>query len=104
MLRFQTFNMINEAEKEQLDTSVDRHVVIAPGRYNPPTRGHAAVIKELIQLGHELHAKPVIIVVDSGKYDERNPLTGEVRKEYLHKMFPGIDIHTTQIILHRTIS
>lgn len=92
MLKFKTFT-ITEAEKEKLDTSNDRPVVIAPGRFNPPTRGHNLMIKELIALGQHLKAKPVIIVVDSGKRDERNPLSGEVRKQYLQKMFPAIDIH-----------
>lgn len=93
MLDFRTYTIITETEKEKLDTSNDRPVVIAPGRFNPPTRGHMLMIRELIALGQQLNAKPVIIVVDSKKYDERNPLTGEVRKEFLQKMFPMIDIH-----------
>ena len=93
MLKFKDYNVITEATKEKLDTSNDQPVVIAPGRFNPPTRGHQLMIRELIALGQRLQAKPVIIVVDSGKYDERNPLTGEVRREYLRKMFPAVDIH-----------
>jgi len=93
VLNFKRYNTLLEAEKEKLDTSNDQPVVIAPGRFNPPTRGHQLMIKELVALGQKLSAKPVIIVVDSGKYDERNPLPGTVRKEYLQKMFPAIDIH-----------
>ena len=70
--------------------------VIAPGRFNPPHLGHKLVIDTLIKLGKELKAEPVVIIVDSGKYDNRNPLTGDVRKEYLSKMFPN----TRFIIAH----
>ncbi len=93
MLNFKQYNQLTEAEKEVLDTTNDQPVVIAPGRFNPPTRGHHLMIRELVELGQRLNAKPVVIVVDSGKYNERNPLTGEVRKQVLQKMFPGIDIH-----------
>lgn len=96
MLNFIKYNTITEATKEKLDTSNDQPVVIAPGRFNPPTRGHATMIRELIALGQRLNAKPVIIVVDSKKYDERNPLPGSVRAEYLKRMFPAIDIHVAK--------
>ncbi len=96
MLNFTQYNQIVEAEKEMLDTSNDQPVVIAPGRFNPPTRGHQLMIKELVALGQKLNAKPVVLVVDSGKRDERNPLSGEVRKEYIQKMFPGIDVHVVK--------
>ncbi len=64
-------------------------VVIAPGRFNPPHLGHKLVIDTLIKLGEGLKATPIVIIVDSGKYDKRNPLTGEVREQYLSKMFPN---------------
>jgi len=93
VLKFKQYTTITEAAKQELDTSNDSPVVIAPGRFNPPTRGHQLMIKELIALGQQLNAKPVIIVVDSGKRDERNPLSGTDREAALRKMFPAIDIH-----------
>lgn len=93
MLNFKTYKKITESTKGSLDTTNDQPIVIAPGRFNPPTRGHQQLIKTLIQLGQQLNAKPVIIVIDSKKYNERNPLSGDIRVEYLRKMFPGIDIH-----------
>lgn len=93
MLKFTQYTTITEATKEKLDTSNSQPVVIAPGRFNPPTRGHQLMIKELIALGQQLNAKPVIIVVDSGKRDERNPLSGTDRAAAIEKMFPAIDIH-----------
>ena len=63
-------------------------IVIAPGRFNPPHRGHKLVIDKLNELAERLTADPVVLIIDSGKYGPKNPLTGEVRKEYLQKMFP----------------
>jgi nicotinamide mononucleotide adenylyltransferase len=96
VLHFKAYTVITEATKEKLDTSKDEPVVIAPGRFNPPHRGHQLMIKELIALSQQLKAKPVIIVVDSGKRDERNPLSGPDRAAALEKMFPMIDIHISK--------
>lgn len=74
------------------DPTTMKRAVIAPGRYNPPHLGHKGIINKLTELGKELDAIPVVIVIDSGKRDEKNPLDGQLRKEYLRKMFPKIQI------------
>ena len=81
---------LNEAVE---DVSGFSPVVISPGRFNPPHRGHQWMINKLIRLGEQLGARPVVVIVDSGKYGERNPLTGEVRLQYLRRMVPeaGLD-------------
>ncbi len=78
---------IAEADKVK-DFSEHTPIVIAPGRFNPPHRGHKLVIDKLVTLGEKLDAQPVVLIIDSGKYGPKNPLTGEVRKAYLEKMFP----------------
>jgi nicotinamide mononucleotide adenylyltransferase len=78
---------IKEAD-EIKDFSEHKPIVIAPGRFNPPHRGHKLVIDKLVALGEELGAQPVVLIIDSGKYGPKNPLKGEVRKKYLQKMFP----------------
>lgn len=82
-----TFKFLLENEKTR-DISCFRPVVIAPGRFNPPHRGHKLVIDKLIALSEKLNAEPVVLIIDSGKYSSKNPLSGEIRKEYLQKMFP----------------
>ncbi len=72
------------------DISKFAPVVIAPGRFNPPHRGHKLIIDKLVALSEKLDAQPVVLIIDSGKYGPKNPLSGEVRKEYLQKMFPEI--------------
>jgi nicotinamide mononucleotide adenylyltransferase len=69
-------------------------VVISPGRFNPPHLGHKLLIDTLKKLGRDLNATPVVIVVDSGKRDARNPLSGDIRKKYLSKMFPDVQLVT----------
>ncbi len=77
------------AESDKIkDYSEHKPIVIAPGRFNPPHRGHKLVIDKLVELGEKLEAQPVVLVIDSGKYGPKNPLTGSVRKAYLEKMFP----------------
>jgi len=77
------------AEADEIkDFSEHTPMVIAPGRFNPPHRGHKLIIDKLVALGEQLNAQPVVLIIDSGKYGPKNPLKGEVRKEYLQKMFP----------------
>ena len=78
---------IKEAD-EIKDFTEHKPIVIAPGRFNPPHRGHKLVIDKLVALGERLGAQPIVLVIDSGKYGPKNPLTGDVRRTYLEKMFP----------------
>lgn len=77
-------------DKYTEDLSLMTPMVIAPGRFNPPHLGHKLIVDKLIALGEELNAEPVILIIDSGKTGPKNPLTGEVRKSFLSKMFPDI--------------
>ena len=77
------------AEADEIkDFTEHKPIVIAPGRFNPPHRGHKLVIDKLVTLGERLEADPVVLIIDSGKYGPKNPLSGDVRKSYLQKMFP----------------
>lgn len=82
-------NFLKES-KQYRDASDHNPIVIAPGRFNPPHRGHKLMIDKLVELGEELNAQPIVLIIDSGKYGSKNPLTGEVRKHYLEKMYPGV--------------
>ena len=78
------------------DMSQHSPIVIAPGRFNPPHRGHKLIIDKLVALGEKLGAQPVVLIIDSGKYGPKNPLSGDVRKEYLQKMFPEMRFEVFQ--------
>lgn len=80
--------MLNESIVDDVSDFVP--AVIAPGRFNPPHRGHKFMIDELVKLGRKLNAVPFVLIIDSGKYGEKNPLTGEVREEFLKKKYPTV--------------
>ena len=81
---------LKEGDEKFGDLSLLKPIVIAPGRFNPPHLGHKLIVDKLVALGEELNAEPVILIIDSGKTGPKNPLTGDVRKQYLSKMFPNI--------------
>ena len=67
--------------------------VITVGRMNPPTRGHAVLIRKVLDEAKRLGARPILYIVDgekSGKDKSKNPLTGSQRQAYMKKLFPGI--------------
>lgn len=80
-----------ESNRDFIDTSDFVPVVIGPGRFVPPHLGHRFMIKTLVRLGEQLNAKPVVIIVDSGKYGARNPLPGNIRQKYLQKIAPKVE-------------
>lgn len=88
---FKTF-LQEQAELTKDDIAKRKRVVISPGRFNPPHLGHKLMVTKLLELAKKKDAEPYIIVVDSGKRDEKNPLDGETRVTYLRKMFPKVNI------------
>lgn len=62
-------------------------VAYAVGRFQPPTIGHAKLIRETIKLGKAFvfvsSAKP------GGKEAEKNPLSSSEKIKYLKLMFPN---------------
>lgn len=69
--------------------------VITVGRMNPPTRGHAVLVKKVLDEAERLGARPILFIVDgekSGKDKSKNPLTGSQREAYAKKLFPGIKV------------
>lgn len=68
-------------------------VVVAMGRFNPPTIGHERLIDAVRSEAKRLNAKPMVFIVDgftTGKDRSRNPLTGEERMEILQKIYPDV--------------
>jgi cytidyltransferase-like protein len=84
---FATFAAKNENDVDIFNLN---RIVIAPGRFNPPHRGHKFMFERLKETARELKATPVVIIVDTGKICERNPLDGETRELYIKEMFPGV--------------
>lgn len=69
--------------------------VIAVGRMNPPTRGHAVLVRKVKEEAKRLGARPILFIVDgekSGKDKAKNPLTGSQREAYAKRLFPGVQV------------
>lgn len=78
-------------EADALPGRQKKNVVVAVGRFSPPTRGHYKVIdamKAFIRDNPKLNldAIPVVVIVAGSKSDQdkaRNPLSGEERKAFM---------------------
>lgn len=65
-------------------------IVFGLGRFNPPTRGHEYLVSEVKRIASELHAIPMIFIVDgekSGRDFEKNPLSGQRRREIIETLY-----------------
>jgi len=68
-------------------------VAIGIGRMNPPTEGHAVMVKKLVSTAQKLGVRPIIYIVDgekTGKDKSKNPLTARQRLSIARKLFPGV--------------
>jgi len=78
-------------EAEDLPGRQKQNVVVALGRFSPPTRGHYKMINAMKAFIRErtdlkLEAIPVVVVIAGSKSDDdkqRNPLSGEERKSFM---------------------
>lgn len=79
---------------DERNTPVQR-VVIAVGRFNPPTRGHSILVEQLQSSARSLQAHPHVLVVEGAKSQNdthRNPLSGIQRVDILQQWFPQVQV------------
>jgi nicotinic acid mononucleotide adenylyltransferase/predicted nucleotidyltransferase len=77
------------AVNEALDKN--KKLIFAFGRFNPPTTGHAKLMKEVIIQARKDNAKHIVYA--SASQDKRsNPLDVKTKVKFLKKMFPQNDI------------
>lgn len=72
-----------------------KSLVVAAGRFNPPTAGHEFLIKTLVNEARKHKATPVLIVIEgkhTGEDKVKNPLSGKQRKHFLKLLFPGLKV------------
>lgn len=83
----QDFEQDSESIFEDVPSPGDKRVAVVIGRFNPPTKGHYAVISKVKKFIKDnpklnLEAVPVVIVIGGGKTDQdkaRNPLSVDER-------------------------
>jgi hypothetical protein len=67
-----------------------KKVVFTFGRYNPPTTGHAELIRYAVNLAHKTGAEHRIYTSQS--YDSaKNPLPPRQKMAFLRQIFPGVN-------------
>lgn len=76
-------------EAKQMPPRQKKNVVVAIGRFNPPTIGHYHIIdamKAFIRKNDRFEAMPVVVIIEGAKSKDdhsRNPLTGSERQAFM---------------------
>lgn len=78
-------------EKEKTE---QKHIVLALGRFQPPTSGHEKLIKKVHELAEE-HNAPHHVVLTQTFDGKRNPLDPETKLKHARAFFPKTNIELT---------
>ena len=66
----------------------EKHGVLAFGRMNPPTAGHATVAQKVLDVAKEHKAAEHKVVVSASQDAKKNPLTGDQKVKHALRLFP----------------
>lgn len=75
------------------DTGINNPHVMAFGRMNPPTIGHAALVDKVKELAAQ-HKAGHSIILSRSQDPEKNPLTPEQKLKHAKRFFPNTNIET----------
>lgn len=78
-------------ERKPMAEAKESHVVMAYGRMNPPTTGHAALVDKMHEVAKENNAHHVLIASHS-QDAKKNPLNGSDKLKHLKRYFPKTNI------------
>ena len=68
--------------------------VFTYGRFNPPTRGHGLLFREIVRQAAQAGAMPVIVVSHSNA-SKKNPLSAEDKMYIIKQVFPDVDVRAS---------
>ena len=68
--------------------------VFTYGRFNPPTKGHGLLFREIMRKASDLDAAPVIVVSHSNA-SKKNPLTAKEKIEIIKLVYPDADVRAS---------
>ena len=91
---------VDLAENSGLNIERPVRLILYHGRFQPPHKGHIAVIRHFLAKYREAR---VIISIDSRPPDERNPFSVEHRRRLFGQYLSG-HIHRVIITSHRCLS
>ena len=78
-------------QRKAMAEATEKHGVMAYGRMNPPTTGHAALINKVHEVAKQHKASHVVIASHS-QDKKKNPLAGEDKLKHLNRFFPKTNI------------
>jgi hypothetical protein len=68
--------------------------VFTYGRFNPPTKGHGLLFREIVSRAEKMGAQPVIVVSHSNS-SKKNPLSAEDKMAIIKQVFPNVDVRAS---------
>ena len=71
-----------------------KKAIFVYGRFNPPTRGHKAMIDKLIANAKKMGADPYVVVTHT-QNKKKNPLTSREKKAIIEQLYPGVPVLAT---------
>lgn len=83
-----TTKSITEAQEQE------KHSVLTFGRMNPPTAGHAKLVKKVHEVAHEHHADHHVVLSHT-QDAEKNPLSPADKLKHAKHAFPGTHVMTS---------
>lgn len=81
----ESFRAITEA--------AEKHAVLAYGRMNPPTTGHAKLVDKVHEVA-KTHGAHHLVVLSHSQDAKKNPLTAAEKVKHAKRYFPGTNIKT----------
>jgi len=80
--------------KDYLEEQKEKHAVLAFGRMNPPTTGHAKLVDKVKDVAKEVGGTHHIVLSHS-QDAAKNPLTAAEKVKHAKRYFPGTNISTS---------
>ena len=79
---------------EYLEETTEKHAVLAFGRMNPPTTGHAKLVDKVKDVAKSVNGTHHVVLSHS-QDAEKNPLSGEQKVKHAQRYFPDTNITTS---------
>jgi len=80
--------------KSFLDEQAQKHAVLAFGRMNPPTTGHAKLVDKVKEVAKEVGGTHHVVLSHSQDVS-KNPLSAEQKLKHAHRFFPDTNLSTS---------
>lgn len=80
--------------KQFLEEKTEKHAVLAFGRMNPPTTGHAKLVDAVKDVAKKVNGSHHIVISHS-QDPKKNPLTAEQKLKHAKRYFPDTNLSTS---------